>query len=87
LGKLADDKRFNVRLGRFFVAVIGAHIADVGIGQTDNLASVAGVGKNFLVASETGVENNFPATAGTSTRRAPVKYASVLERQRGRRVS
>lgn len=87
LGELADDESFNVRSRGFFVVEVRTHVANVGIRQADNLAGVAGVGENFLVAGETGIENDFAATAGTGARRAPVKYASVLERQRGRRES
>jgi len=53
----------------------------VRIRQADDLAGIARIGENFLIAGEAGIENNFAASAGASTRRASVKYSSVLERE------
>ncbi len=61
--------------------MIGADIADVRIGEADDLPGVAGVGENFLVTGERGVKNDFAAAASASARRAAVKDSSVLERE------
>jgi CO/xanthine dehydrogenase Mo-binding subunit len=53
----------------------------VRVGQADNLTGITGVGEYFLVAGEAGVKNDFAAATGASARRAPVKYAPVLERE------
>jgi hypothetical protein len=66
---------------RLFVVEVGANVADVRISEADNLAGITGVGENFLVAGEAGIKNDFAAATGTSARRAPVKYAPVLERE------
>jgi CO/xanthine dehydrogenase Mo-binding subunit len=63
------------------VVEIRADVADVRIREADNLAGITGVGEYFLVAGEAGIKNNFAAATGVSTRRTPVKYAPVLERE------
>jgi len=81
LRKLAHDQRFDVRLAGLFVVEIRADIADVRIGETDDLPGITRVCENFLITGEAGVENDFTAAARDRARRAAIKYASVLERQ------
>ena len=81
MGEFADDERFDVGLGRFLVVEIGADVADVRIGEADDLPGIAGIGENFLIAGKAGIENDFATTAGASARRTAVKYSSVLERE------
>ena len=64
-----------------FVESVGADVADVRIGQTDNLPRVTGVGKNFLVTSERGIENDLASAARSRAGGAALKYAPVLERE------
>jgi hypothetical protein len=73
-------------MGGFFVVEIGPDVADVGIGQANNLSGIAGIGENFLVTGKAGIENNFAAAAGDGAGRAAVKYAPVFERESGRSV-
>jgi hypothetical protein len=82
-GKFADDERFDVGVGGFLVQAVGAYVADVGVGEADNLAGVAGIGENFLVAGERGIENDFAATARAGAGGAALKYAPVFERENG----
>ncbi len=82
LGKFADDQPFDVGLAGFLVIEIGADVADVGIGEANDLPGIAGIGEYFLIAGEAGIENDFAAAAGASARRTTVKYSSVLERER-----
>ncbi len=49
LRKLPHDERFDVRPRRFFVVEIGADVADMGIGQADDLPRVAWVREDFLI--------------------------------------
>ena len=81
VGEIADNESFNIRLWGFFVIGVGADVADVRVGEANDLPGVTWIGENFLIAGETGVENNFAATAGESARRAAVKDAPVLERE------
>jgi hypothetical protein len=80
-GEFADDERLDIRFGRFFVVDVGADVADVRIGEADDLARIARIGENFLITSKASIENDFAATAGASARRTAVKYSSVLERE------
>ena len=83
LRELANDKRFDVGAGGFFVVEIGANVADVRIGQADDLSGVTGVGENFLITGEAGIENDFAAAARDSACGAAVKYAPVFQSESG----
>jgi len=82
-GKFADDQRLDVGVRGFFVQAVGADVADVGIGEADDLAGVTGVGENFLVSGERGIENDFAAAARAGAGGTALKYAPVLERENG----
>ena len=66
---------------RFFVVEVRADVADVRVGEADDLAGITGVGEDFLIAGEAGVENNFAAAAAASAGGAAVKDAPVFERE------
>ena len=83
LRKFPDDERLNVRAPRFLVVEIGADIADVRIGQANDLPGVAGICENFLVTGEAGIENDFAAAARDGAGSAAIKYAPVFERDCG----
>jgi hypothetical protein len=83
LRKLAHDERLDVRALRFFVVEIGADVADMRIGEANDLAGITWIGENFLVAGETGVENDFAAAARDGAGSAAVKDAPVFERKSG----
>ena len=67
----------------FFVIRIRADVSNVGIGKTNNLASVTWIGENFLISGEAGVENSFSTAAGLRTRGASNKNTPVFQRKRG----
>ena len=81
LGEFANNQRFDVRTGGLFIVEIGPDVADVRIGQANNLSGIARIGENFLVTGKAGIENNFATPAGDGAGRAAVKYAPVFERQ------
>jgi hypothetical protein len=84
LRKLADNERLDMRVGRLFVIEIGADVADVRVGEANDLAGVAGIGENFLVTGEAGIENDFTAAARDGAGGATVKDAPVFEGESGR---
>jgi hypothetical protein len=84
--KLSHDQRLDIRTGRFFIIKIGADISDVRIGETNDLAGVAGVGEYFLISRKAGIENNFAAAARDRAGCTAVKYAPVFERKNRRSV-
>ena len=52
LGPFADDEAFDVGFGGFVVGGSGPVVADLRIGEDDDLAGVGGVCEDFLVAGE-----------------------------------
>ena len=62
---------------------VGPYVADVRIGEADDLPGVAWIGENFLVAGERGIENDFAAPARAGAGGAALKYAPVFEREDG----
>ena len=84
--KLADNQRFDIRAGRLFIFEIRSDVADVRIGEADNLARIAGVRENFLVSGEAGIENDFATAARNRARGAAFKDAPVFQRERRRSV-
>jgi hypothetical protein len=81
LRELANDERLDARPRGFLVILVGADVADMRIGQADNLPRIAGVGENFLVTGEAGIENNFAAATRDRAGGTAVKYAPVFERE------
>jgi hypothetical protein len=49
LRKFAHHQGFDIRLGGFLVVEVGTDVADMGIGQADDLAGIARIGENFLI--------------------------------------
>lgn len=83
LRELSNDERFDVRTRGFFIIEICPHVADVGIGEANDLPCITGIGENFLITGEAGVENDFAAAACNGASGTAVKYAPVLERENG----
>jgi len=83
LGEFTNDQRLNIGTGGFFIVEIGADIANVGIGQANNLTRITGISENFLITGKAGIENDFAATARDSAGSAAVKDAPVFERECG----
>jgi hypothetical protein len=86
LREFADDQRFNVRARGLFIFKIRADVANVRVGEADNLPGVAWVGENLLVTGEAGIENDFAAAARDSAGGAAFKDAPVFQRERRRSV-
>ena len=53
----------------------------MGIGEANDLASIAGVGENFLVTGEAGIENDFAAAARDGAAGTAIKQAAVFQRE------
>jgi len=75
------NQRLNIRPPRLFIFEIRADVANVRIGEADNLPRITWVGENFLVTGEAGIENNFAAAARDGPRGASVKEAPVFQRE------
>ena len=66
---------------RFRIFGIDADVADMGIGQRDDLTGVGRIGKDFLVAGHRGVENDLADRATVRADRSSTKHRSVGQRQ------
>jgi|SRR5690349_24730808 hypothetical protein len=83
-GKLAHDQRFDERPLGLLIVDIGADVADMRIGQADNLPGIARIAEDFLITGETGIKNNLAAAPCAGAGSTPVKGSPVLERENGR---
>ena len=57
--ELADDQALDIGLGRLVVCLVGAVVADLGIGENDDLPGIGGIGGDFLIAGKRSIKNNF----------------------------
>ncbi len=80
-GKLANNQPLDKRMRGFVVVGIGAVIADLGIGQDNDLAGVGGVGEDFLVTSQRGIKNYFPVTFAFRTVASAAEDPSIFQRK------
>ena len=70
--QVLDDQPCGMDRRRFGILVIDADVADVRIGQRDDLPAVARVGQDLLVAGERGVEHHLAdRAAGGADRTGP----------------
>ena len=77
-GKFADHEAFDVRLGGFVIAGAGSVIADLRVGEDDDLAGIGGIGEDFLIAGEGGIEDNFAGAFGGRTKTPALEDAFRL---------
>ena len=80
-GKFAGDEAFDVGPGGFVVRGVGAVVADLGIGEDDNLAGVGGIGEDLLITSQRCIENDFSAAFTLGAVAFARKDAPVFERK------
>ena len=57
--KLAHDQALNIGPRGLVIVLVGAVVADLGIGENDDLAGIGGIGEDFLIAGNGSVKNNF----------------------------
>src|SRR6266850_957673 len=69
--------------GRLDVFRIDASVADVRIGERDNLPAVARVSQNLLVTRDSGVKNHLPDCLAGRADRAAAKHRAVRKREDG----
>mgnify|MGYP002389275141 CR=1 FL=1 len=74
---VADDQARGVDLRGLVILGIGARVADVGIGQGDDLAGVRGVREDLLVARQCGIEDDFAAGTAPGANRQAAEYRAI----------
>jgi hypothetical protein len=81
--QVLDDQAGGVDLRGFDVFTVDARVADVRIGQGDDLAAVAGVGQDFLVAGHRGVEHHLTGGVACGADGKTLEDRPVCEREDG----
>jgi hypothetical protein len=84
-GGAAHDQPGGMHGGRFDVVVVAAGVADVRIGQGDDLAAVGRIGEDFLIAGHRRVEHDFAGGDAIGADRDAMKQAAVRKGQQGRK--
>ena len=79
--QVANDQAGGVDRGGFEVFGIGAGVADVRIGQRDDLPAVGRVGEDFLIARHGGVEHHLARRIALGADGTAVKHRAVFERK------
>lgn len=82
---VADHQAGGVDAVRLDVLGVDAGVADVRIGQRDDLATIAGIGENFLVPGHGGVEHHLGDRMARRTDRYASKNGTVRQSQNCRR--
>ncbi len=65
----------------FDILVIDAGVADMRIGERDDLPGIGGVGKDFLIAGHGRIENHLAAGLSIGADGAAMKYAAICQGQ------
>jgi hypothetical protein len=79
--ELADDQALDVGPGRLVVRLVGAVVADLRVGENDDLAGIGGIGGDFLVTGKRSIKNNFAPGIHLGAIAVTAKDAPVFERQ------
>ena len=77
--KFAHGQAFDVGPRGFVIVAAGAVIADLRVGEDDDLAGIRGIGENFLIAGERGIEDHFARAFGGRTKAAALEDGSVFQ--------
>ncbi len=83
--QVTDDQTGGVVRPRLEVFRIAADIADMRIGQRDDLAAIRGIGKDFLITRHRRIEDDFAAGAARSTDRQTPEDRAVSQGENRRR--
>mgnify|MGYP000979433880 CR=1 FL=1 len=83
-GQVPDHQAGGPNLCGLFIFAVGAGVADMGIGEGDNLARIGRVGQNFLIAGHGGVENHLTDRHPLSAYCQAFENTSVFKRKNGR---
>src|SRR5450432_816561 len=79
--ELARDQPFDIGMGGFIVFWIGAVIANLRVGQNNNLARIRRIGENFLVTGERSVKYDFSVTFAFGPMAPAAEDSTVFQRE------
>ena len=77
--ELADHQAFNVGTPGLVVGGAGSVIADLGIGEDDDLAGIRRVGEDFLVSGDRRVKDDFARTFDGRTKTLALEDRAVFQ--------
>ena len=81
--QIADNQAGGIYFAAFGVFAVGAGVADVRVGQGNDLPAVGWVGKDFLIAGHRGVEHDFAGGRTRMADRDAAKDAAVGKNENG----
>ena len=81
LARFAHDHAGRLQTVRLEVVVVYAVVADQGVGEEDDLASVGGVAQDLLVAGHAGVENDLAGGPALRSERPAFDHRTVCENE------
>jgi hypothetical protein len=79
--KLAHHQSLNERLSCFVILDVGSVIANLRVGEDDNLAGVGRIGENFLIAGHGRIENDLAGPLGGRTKTLAFEDRAVFQGQ------
>ena len=77
--ELAHHQTFDIRTGRLVVRGTGSVVADLRIGEDDDLAGIGGIGEDFLIAGEGGIEDDLSGPLGGRTKTLALEDGAVFQ--------
>ena len=80
---MPDHQAGGVHAFGFGVLGVDAHVADVGVGEGDDLAGVGGIGEDLLITGHGGVEHHLADGDALGTDGFSVEHAAIGEGQQG----
>ena len=69
--------------GGLVILDAGAVVADLRVGEDDDLAGIRRVGEDFLIAGERGIEDDFAGSFGGRTKTPALEDRSVFQGEDG----
>ena len=78
---VADDQPGRVDPGRLHVLGVRAGIANMRVGQGDDLAAVRGIRQDLLVSGHRRIENDFTDGLAVSTNGSAFENGAILQSQ------
>ena len=83
--QVADNQAGGKHAAALFIFAVGAGVADMRIGEGNDLLGIRGVGENFLIAAHRSVEHHLARSGAVMADRSAVKHAAVCQHKNGAR--
>ncbi len=77
--KLPHHQTFDEGFARFAIEMVRAIVADLRVGEDDDLAGIRGIRKDLLITRDRRIENNFSVPVCLRTKASALEDGSVLQ--------